>query len=327
MADVARRSGASLMTVSRVVNGEPGVREETAQRVRSAIDELGFRRNDGARILRQGNATASIGLVMEDLTGPLYSTIMAAVEQVARQRDYLLLAGSAQGDSARAAKLTSAFLARRVDGLIVAASLAGEVALEAELAPETKCVFVDRPSSSAKFDSVVSDNEGGVRLAVAHLVAAGHRRIGYLGDDEHFWTAGRRRDGFLAAVREHGLDATDLVGMGLHTPSSQAEIWQRWAGGPEPVTAVVTGNNRATLALIRHLRSAPELSVAYVGFDDFDLADLLRPAVTTVAQDAELMGARAAEMLFDRIGGRTGSPRQVVVPTHLIVRESGHLRR
>ena len=118
MEDVAAYAGVALKTVSRVVNGEPGVTPGTAERVRAAIDQLGFRRNDSARMLRKGQ-TASIGLIMEDIGDPFYSVLSRAVEDVAREHGHVLLTGSSDEDPVRERELALAFCARRVDGLVV----------------------------------------------------------------------------------------------------------------------------------------------------------------------------------------------------------------
>lgn len=325
MIDVARSSGASLKTVSRVVNGESGVREATAAKVQRAIDELGFRRNDGASMLRRGASTASIGMVLEDLSGPFYSTLAAAVERVAREHGYLMLTGSAENDPERAARLVTAFTARRVDGLIVAPSRADDTALDDGIPAGTHAVFVDRPSRRGDVDSVISDNEGGIASAVEHLTALGHRSVGFLGDDERMWTVQRRAVGYRAAVRRAEIDAgsAERVVMGPHDDTTIGAAWRRWSAGSSPVTAVVTANNRATLALVRFLRGNSGVRIGYVGFDDFETADLLQPAVTTVAQDAEQLGERAAQLLFNRINGSSAPRQRVLVPTRFLERESG----
>src|SRR6201985_581950 len=118
MKNVAPRAGVALKTVSRVVNDEPGVTPETANRVRNAINELGFRRNDSARLLRKGQ-TRSLGLIMEDIGDPFYSALSRAVEDVAHWNGSLLFTGSSDEDPQREQELVLALCARRVDGLIV----------------------------------------------------------------------------------------------------------------------------------------------------------------------------------------------------------------
>ncbi len=326
MVDVARASGASLKTVSRVVNGEPGVRPVTAERVQRAIAELGFQRNDGASMLRRGSGTASIGMVLEDFSGPFYAMLAGAVERVARDRGYLMLTGAAENDPERAARLVAAFTARRVDGLIVAASRADHSDLDDCIPAGTRAVFVDRPSRRGDADSVSSDNEGGTRAAVRHLADLGHTSLGFLGADEHSWTIRRRLDGYRSAVRaDPAIDpqSVERIAMGPHDDDTIAAAWSSWTSGDNPVTALVTANNRATLALVRFLRSHPEIRVGYVGFDDFEAAELIQPAVTVIAQDADEIGRRAAELLFDRIAGTAAAAQHVVIPTRLIQRDSG----
>ncbi|WP_249522156.1 LacI family DNA-binding transcriptional regulator [Modestobacter marinus] len=320
MVDVPRTAGTSQKTVSRVVNAEPGVRPETVERVQRAIAELGFRRHDGASHLRRGTSTASIGLVLEDLAGPFYAALTAGVERRAREHGYLLLTGSADGDAERAGRLVQAFAARRVDGLLIAPNLVGDEVLTANLPPDVPAVLLDRPSADHGTDEVLSDNTGGIAQAVHHLAERGHRSIAYLGDDERFWTSRQRRDGFLAACAERGLPTDGLVSLGALTPERIAAAVSGWTAAG--VTAVVTGNNRASVALLHHLHERTGPRLAHVGFDELDLADLLDPPLTTVAQDAAGIGSAAVDLLFERLATPTLPPRSVVVATRLVVRRS-----
>jgi LacI family transcriptional regulator len=323
MVDVAREAQVSLKTVSRVVNGEPRVRPTTERRVRQAIELLGFQRNVSASQLR-GGASASIGLVVEDLANPFYSQLAAAVEREARRERHLMISASAEGDPVRETELVAALVARQVDGLVVVPSTSAGAGTSHQTwgAP---VVYVDRPGSHAGADSVLSDNAGGVRSAVEHLAAHGHRVIAFLGDDPSHWTAGERERAFRATHRALHLAGEPVVAMGPHTPQSVARLVAEWAAHPEPVTAVVTGNNRVTVATLRamHLQPAP---LSLVGYDDFELADLLEPAVTVVHQDPAAMGQEAARQLFARVRGDDGPPRTITLPTRLLVRASGEPR-
>ena len=160
MKDVATRAGVALKTVSRVVNDEPGVTPETASRVRNAINELGFRRNDSARLLRKGQ-TASIGLIMEDIGDPFYSALSRAVEDVAHWNGSLLFTGSSDEDPQREQELVLALCARRVDGLIVIPASGDHRYLLPEIAAGVASVFVDRPAGMIEADAVLADNVGG----------------------------------------------------------------------------------------------------------------------------------------------------------------------
>nr|WP_171162850.1 substrate-binding domain-containing protein [Streptomyces sp. I05A-00742] len=325
MKDVATRAGVGLKTVSRVVNGEPGVTAETERRVREAIAALGFRRNDSARVLRKGR-TSSVGLVLEDLADPFYAPLNRAVEEVARDHGALLINGSSAEDPERERELALALCARRVDGLVVIPAGADHRYLEPEMAAGVATVFVDRPAGLIAADTVLSDHAGGAREGVAHLIAHGHRRIGFIGDQPRIHTATERLRGYRAAMDAAALPVHDAwTSLGPTTPQRvRAEI-ERMLSGPAPVTALFTGNNRVTATAVRVLAELPR-PVALVGFDDLELADLLSPAVTVIAQDPARLGRTAAELLFQRLDGYGADARRVELPTRLIARGSGELR-
>ncbi|MEW2549120.1 LacI family DNA-binding transcriptional regulator [Streptomyces sp. NPDC047002] len=324
MKDVAARAGVGLKTVSRVVNGEPGVTPDTERRVQEAIEALGFRRNDSARVLRKGR-TASIGLVIEDLADPFYGPLNRAVEEVARAHGALLINGSSAEDPEREQELVLALCARRVDGLIVVPAGHDHRYLEPEIKAGVATVFVDRPAGRIDADTVLSDSFGGARAGTAHLVAHGHRRVGFIGDQSMIHTAAERLRGYRAAMADAGLVIEPgWISLGTTDPDRVREAVAAMLDAPDPVTAIFAGNNRVSVTVVRVLagRTRP---VALVGFDDIELADLLDPGVTVVAQDASALGRTAAERLFQRLDGAADAPERVVLPTRLITRGSGEL--
>ncbi|MER7398812.1 LacI family DNA-binding transcriptional regulator [Streptomyces sp. NPDC000151] len=324
MKDVAARAGVGLKTVSRVVNGEPGVTPDTERRVQEAITALGFRRNDSARVLRKGR-TASIGLVLEDLADPFYGPLNRAVEEVARDHGALLINGSSAEDPAREQELVLALCARRVDGLVIIPAGTDHRYLQPEIAAGVATVFVDRPAGEIDADVVLSDSFGGARDAVAHLIAHGHRRIGFIGDQPRIHTAIERLRGYRAAMDEAGLPVDESwVALGSTAPERVRSAAEAMLAGPAPVTALFSGNNRVTVTAVRVLADRPR-PVALVGFDDFELADLITPGITVVAQDAARLGRTAASLLFRRLDGTDEPPQQRVIPTRLIPRGSGEL--
>ncbi|MFC9296847.1 LacI family DNA-binding transcriptional regulator [Streptomyces sp. NPDC057011] len=328
MKDVAAQAGVGLKTVSRVVNGEPGVTPDTERRVQEAIDALGFRRNDSARVLRKGR-TATVGLVLEDLADPFYGPLNRAVEEVARAHGALLINGSSAEDPERERELALALCARRVDGLIVIPAGDDHRYLEPEIRAGVATVFVDRPAGGIDADVVLSDSFGGARGGVAHLIAGGHRRIGFIGDHPRIHTATERLRGYRAAMADAGLPvAGSWVSLGSTAPERVAAAARAMLAGPEPVSAVFAGNNRVTVTLVRVLADRDrdrDRPVALVGFDDFELADLLRPGVTVVAQDAAALGRVATDRLFQRLAGADLPPSRIELPTRLIARGSGEL--
>lgn len=326
MKDVAARAGVGLKTVSRVVNGEEGVSPDTEHRVREAITALGFRRNDSARTLRKGR-TASIGLVLEDLADPFYAQLGRAVEEVARAHGALLINGSSAEDPGRERELALALCARRVDGLVIIPAGDDHRYLEPEIEAGVATVFVDRAPGRIDADVVLSDSFTGAREGVAHLIAHGHRRIGFIGDQPHIQTAGERLRGYETAMAEAGLPVdTSWVTLGPTEPERVRAETERMLSGDAPVTALFAGNNRVTVTAVRVLTGHGGRPVALVGFDDFELADLLSPPVTVIAQDPARLGRTAADMLFRRLDGIEDAPRRVALPTRLIARGSGESR-
>ncbi|CAM5713918.1 LacI family DNA-binding transcriptional regulator [Streptomyces griseorubiginosus] len=324
MKDVAARAGVGLKTVSRVVNGEAGVTAETEHRVKEAIEALGFRRNDSARVLRKGR-TASIGLVLEDLADPFYGPLSRAVEEVARANGALLINGSSAEDPEREQELVLALCARRVDGLVVIPAGDDHRYLEPELKAGVATVFVDRPAGRIDADVVLSDNFGGARDGVAHLIGHGHRRIGFIGDMPRIHTAAERLRGYRAAMEDAGIAVEDAwTSLGVTDPERVRRAAEEMLSGPSPVTAIFAGNNRVTVTVVRVLAEHTR-RVAFVGFDDIELADLLQPGVTVVAQDAAALGRTAAERLFRQLDGTLLTPERIELPTRLITRGSGEL--
>jgi LacI family transcriptional regulator len=327
MNDVAEAAGVSLKTVSRVVNGEAGVGAATAQRVSAAIADLGFRRNDLARSLRRAHASATLGLIIEDLANPFYSTIARAVEEVARRRGYVVITGSSEESGERERELVATLLRRRVDGLLLVPAARDHRYLRPELTRGVQVIFLDRPPGGLQADAVLLDNEGGARAGVEHLLAQGHRRIGLIGDPPELYTLAERVRGYRAALAARGVDFDEtLLRFGAHDVA-QAEMSARaLLQLPDPPTAIFAANNRVSVGALRALK-AVDAQVALVGFDDFELADMLPVPVTVVRHDPAELGRRAAELLFARLDGDGGAPQTVILQTELVVRGSGEVPR
>ncbi|MBW4716514.1 LacI family DNA-binding transcriptional regulator [Saccharothrix obliqua] len=326
MNDVARLAGVSIKTVSRVVNDEAGVHPATADRVLAAIDQLGFRRNLSARNLRRGSSTGTVGLVLEDVGNPFYSGVTRAVEEVSRLRGRQVITGSSDEDPARERELALEFCSRRVDGLLIVPAGVQHAYLVPEMRAGTPVVFLDRPAGDVVADTVLVDNVGGTAEAVRHLASFGHRRIAFLGDAPDIYTAGERLRGFREGCVRAGVRFDEsLVAMGPHDAGSVRAALHRLTTAAEPATAVVTGNNRITVHALRALAGSVARP-ALVGFDDFELADLLSPPVTVLAHDASALGRAAAELLHARLDGDASPPRRVVLPVRLVARGSGEAR-
>jgi len=327
MRDVAALAGVSLMTVSRVVNGDPGVKPDRAARVRQAVEKLDYRHNVAARQLRlNGQPSTLIGVVLEDVANPFDAALQRAVEDEIARQGCLVLSGSSGNDPERERTLVAAF-ARRVDGLIMMPHGDDLRYLLPEVLRGTPVVFVDRPAGLVAADTVVSDNFGGGQHATEHLLAAGHRRIGFLGALESSYTAAERYRGYRAALAAAGITADErLIVRNLQTSQAAGQAAHQLLGAADPPTALFTAQNLLTIGARRALDGLSlEHQVAQASFDDIALADLLKPGLTVVAQDPAAIGALAATLLIRRIGGAEQLPEKVEVPVRLVPRGSGEI--
>jgi LacI family transcriptional regulator len=269
-----------------------------------AIEDLGFRRNESARLLRTGH-TATLGYIADTWTDPDHAAVYRGLEGIAREHGYLLYSGSTDSDPAREEQLALAMCARRVDGLIISPTPGSHEYLAPEIEAGVATVFVLSPPELVRADSVLPDERRGARLAVAHLAGLGHRKIGFLGEpDGH--RARTLRSGYAEAMAAAGLAADPgwltLDAAGL----AHADV-----------TAVFCADQALTRSALRALGPG---DVTVVGFGDFELADLLAPPVTVVSYDPELIGRTAGELLVRRLAGEQAPPRRVEVPVRLIAR-------
>jgi LacI family transcriptional regulator len=329
MRDVAALAGVSFKTVSRVINGVSTVDPALAARVNAAADRLGYRPNLTASSLRRSDGrTATIGTLVEDAANPFSASLLRAIENAARERGVLALFGSLDEDADRERQLTGALIGRRVDGLLIVPAGRDQSYLLREREAGTCMVFIDREPRLLPADAVVSNNRVGAVNAVNYLLAAGHQRIAYLGDRLSVATAEQRFDGYRHALELARIPLDERIVW--HEASSEEAAIDATAGVlrlADPPTALFTGQNLVTIGASRALRTMGlENTVAMVGFDDFPLADMLRPGITVIAQDVTAMGKLAAEILFRRLDGDRSPVTTHVVPTRLIARGSGEIR-
>jgi LacI family transcriptional regulator len=321
LTQVAALAGVSLKTASRALNREPNVAPSTGQRVQNAADLLGYRLNGIARELRRGATSALVGLVSGDLANPFYSAVASGIERELRQHGLLLVTANNDEDAELEHSLVDAFLERRVRALLIIPSGGEHDYLSVEGSHGVPFVFLDRPPDGVTADAVLIDNVGGARAAAEHLLAGGHRRIAMVADLARMAPQRGRIDGFVAAMRAAGNTAWEpYVRTDIHdVRHAERAVRDLLALDPAP-TAFFTANNRLTTGALRALRDVAE-PPALVGFDDFDLADVL--GTTVVAHDMTAIGREAARLAFERISGHTGPARTIVISTSIVARGSG----
>jgi LacI family transcriptional regulator len=328
MKDVAALAGVSLKTVSRVINEESTVNATMVEKVLAAARELRYQPNFGASALRRTDRRSSqIAVLLEDLSNPFSAVIYRSIEEVATKEGFTVIGGSFDEDPSREPELVGTMIRHRVDGIVIAPASQEHAYLEIEQQAGTPIVFVDRPPVGLRADCVMSDSYAGSIEAVKHLASRGHRRIGYLGDLSTIITAQERFRGYRDALDELGLDCDpELMAKNLRTDEAAEAAVTKMLLSKNPPTALFTGQNLLTIAAVRALRAAGrEDAVALIGFDDFLLADLLRPGVTVVAQDPWRIGQVAASLLFRRLRGERGPAERMIISTELRERGSGEI--
>jgi LacI family transcriptional regulator len=328
MREVAALAGVSLKTVSRVVNGEPGVSGPLAERVTRAMTQLDYRHNLTASNLRRSDRrTGTVGLLVEDVANPFFADIHRGVEDVAQVRGAAVMAASLDRDPEAERAMVTAFASRRVDGLVLGPTARDQTHLANELRSGWPVVCVDRLPHGVDVDVVMTNNMEATAAGVAHLLNHGHRRVGFLSRDYRISTAQERHAGYLAAMAAAGAAVRpEWVTFDVIDSEASEEEVRRMMALPEPPTAIFTAQNLLTMGAVRALRSLGlNHRAALVGFDDFLLADLLDPAVTVVAQDPREIGHVAAQILFRRMEDATLPAERHVIPSRLVVRGSGEI--
>lgn len=327
--DVALRAGVSPMTVSRTLAGGVNVRPDLQARVLEAASALGYRRNETARSLRPGQGSGLIGVAITELDNPYYGNFALGVEEVTAQHGMRMMLGNTGEDAAREQQLVSDFIGRQVEGLIVVPSGGGVEHLKPESLANTPLVLASRRVYGLDVDTVLIDDVGGAYRGASHLLDAGHTRIAYLGHPSRVFTSPRRFAGFEQALADRGIPMIDefvyrdeIVDVESASVATRTLLDRR--GAP---TAIFADNNRSALGVLREigrrLRENPDVSglPAMVGFDGFELAELMPVPLAVVDHDARQLGREAARLLFERMGSAPlqQPARTLEVPAPLIV--------
>lgn len=309
--DVARRADVSVATVSRVMNASAPVREPTRQRIIEAARELHFTPNASARSLSMRRTTA-LGVVLPDLHGEFFSELLRGIDRTAQQHQRHLLVSSSHHDPEGIAPALRA-MHGRVDGLIVMAPDLPASALAGALPHGIPTVMLNCAAGATGADSqrerveaLVVDNFGGAVTMVRHLASVGHRRIAFIAGAAHNEDARERRRGYVTAMRELGLGAPLAYqprGDFTEEGGSRATLLLL-TQQPAP-TAIFAANDMMALGALLVLRDhgvrVPQ-DMAVVGFDNIPAARYVTPPLTTVAVDADALGARAATLLLANMG-------------------------
>ncbi|MEU1439433.1 LacI family DNA-binding transcriptional regulator [Streptomyces sp. NPDC005786] len=322
MADVAHLAGVSSQTVSRVSNGFPGVNEETRQQVLAAMKDLGYRPNSAARALKRGEFR-TIGVITFTLSTTGNVRTLEAIATSAAHEGYavtLLPVAVPTQDEVRGAFSRLGELAVDAVIVIMEVHLLDEARLS--LPPHVKVVVADSDAGD-RYAVVDTDQAGGTREAVRHLLGLGHETVWHLAGPEESYAAQRRTDAWRTALQNAGRATPEIV-RGDWSAESGYRAGLHLAGQAD-CTAVFVANDQMALGLLRALnergRKVPQ-EVSVVGFDDIAEAGSFQPPLTTVHQDFGEVGRRCVEGVLHQMRRSGPDHGTTLVPTRLVVRAS-----
>ncbi len=328
LADVAQRAGVGKTTVSRVINGARKVSPQTLERINKVIRELGYHPSQAARSLK-GESSKTVGLILPRIGDPFFASCAEAVQAVARSHGYLLMMAATDYDAQTEIDHVYTLLRHRVDGILLAPTDSGGKELAAIVDEiNIPVVAFNHPLTKAHVASVMVDNYGGAKTATEHLIGHGYRRILCLGGDARLYSVKERQKGYEDAMRAAGLKPR--IEEAVNDYPEVERILRADRQAKKPVEAIFAVRNSITIYAFQAcqalgLRVAEEVALA--GFDDFDLASTLRPAVTVVKQPVEELGSCAARQLFEQLqpdgANRSGAKaKRSKLKTSLVVRSS-----
>lgn len=325
--DVARKAGVSAMSVSRVLNRQPGVSAELRSKVEAAVAELDYAPGKVAG-RPSSPRTQLIGMIVPDVSNPFFAPVVRGAETTARRAGFRLLLCNTESDLRLERDYIEDLVVHRVEGLLIAPVGDRSAGHLARLLDQNfPLVLLDRKVDGLSCDSVTLNNvDAGFRL-MSHLLAIGHRRIAFVADAEEVSTGRERLQGAKQALSAAGVAWNDdLV---FHTSTDQTGGYraaQLILGLPKPPTAIFAVNNMTALGVMQALKLAdlrvPE-DIALVCFDDVPHLAVIAPFLTVVDQPAETMAQVAMQLLLERISGNAGQHARIVnFPGQLIVRQS-----
>lgn len=320
LVDVARLADVSARTVSRVFTNPEAVSEATRQKVTSAAQRLHFKPNVIARDLRMGGHSRTLAFATPEMTNPFYVHVAAGAQQELALNGFTMVLVSAD-NAAKERENIETLVSQRVRGVIFVPIGDDHSYLEGERHLGLALVAVDRPARNLLADSVVLANHRGGYLATRSLIEHGHRRIAYVSNPRSIYSQVERIAGYRQAMAEHGLAVHPAWDHGSDDPSVPIEqLVFDLLKLPEPPTAIVAGNNRATIATVHALRQSGT-DQALVGFDELDLADVF--GISVIAHDPREMGRIAARRALERLADPTGFTKQIEIPVSYLARGTG----
>ncbi|HEX4203441.1 MAG TPA: LacI family DNA-binding transcriptional regulator [Ktedonobacteraceae bacterium] len=328
--DVAKRAGASISTVSRVLNGSARVKPEVEARVRAAIEDLNYQPSRAARSLRV-NHSKIIGLLITDIQNPFFTALVRGVEDMAQRNGYSLILCNSDEKPSKELQYTEILCAERVAGAIVTPTRESARAFQPFRDRGIPIVAVDRRIKDHETDAVLVDNKRGACDAVKHLYENGYRRIGIVTGPQTTTTGRERLEGYRQALKEVHLphDAA-LERYGSFKEESGQQLTNELLALDEPIDALFVANNLMTMGALEAIDARKlriPVDIAVVAFDEMPWASLNAVSLTTVTQPVYELGSTAALRLFQRLQNtNTFTKQEIVLAPTLRIRGSSRPR-
>jgi len=320
--EVAKEAGVSPSTVSRALNGFPGISEKTRERIVEIARKLNYRPNYRGQILTTQN-TKNIGLLITDITNPFFPELVMGAEEYASKSGYTVLLGNTSESEEKETNYLDFFSRGPVDGIIISASRVSNEHIIMLAEEGLPIVVINRILEHPKISYVSTDMEKGGYLATMHLLRLGHSKIAFINGPKHSEVSQRRLEGYKKALKEVGVDYNpDLISFNVPvSESGYKEAIKLLCTGEAP-TAIFTYNDVMAFGVIKAakelgIKIPEELSV--VGFDDIFFSSFTDPPLTTIKQFKEELGRMAVELLFKLMGGERES---LLIEPELIIRNT-----
>ena len=326
LADVAKAAGVHPGTASRSLNEqtENQVSKETVRRVRKIAKDMGYTPNTVARGLRT-KKSMSIGVIVPDLTNPIFPPMVRGVDSYLQPRSYSVLVVNTDNNHEVEKKLFDSLMERQVDGLIIATGQNEKGSISEYHRLGVKAVMVNRELMGVPYPAVIGDDSNGIRVAIEHLASLGHRKLLHVAGPAGSSTSRIRSQAFSENCKRLGLHARIVKTMAYSVDEGQRAMDKFLDQHPKEVTGVLAGNDLLALGVYHSLRihklQCPQ-DVSVIGFNDMPFSNDFQPPLTTIRAPYFDMGVEAARLILSQIDGVGSSSMKVTLPVSLIIRGS-----
>lgn len=323
--EVAKKANTSITTVSRVINNNGYVKDQTRKRVLEAIKDLKYDPNLLARGLVT-KKTQTFGLVIPDITNPFFAAIAKEIENSANNFGYSVFLCNTDGNLKKEKQYINAFIQRGVDGIIYATSSIGIDNIKKIKKRGMPIVVLDRQIENLHIDTVSINNFQGAFMATEYLIKLGRRNIAFIGGPIDIVISKQRKLGYMKALEQYRIEPNeDMVYDGHFKMESGIDGIKYFCNKKVKIDALFAANDLTAIGALNYLmqqgKRVPN-DISIVGFDNIMLSSMITPKLTTINQPVSQMSEIAIELLIDQISKKKINPREIMLTPEIIIRES-----